>query len=171
MLVGRVNKERKYSWMNQVGLPNPARLESGFSPALGYSNFNTMQGENWPWFIACLVKCLFFFSLKNQTLAENVNVPSLPLHGLFPLANVRNLTRIHVHEGRLSDSKWQGCSPCVCQRSQTPKAKQDQMGNHRTSPLPLQHVVTSLVWTAGAETKRVNPVSELHLANRMAFYS
>lgn len=48
---------------------------------------------------------IFFFSLKNQTLAENVNVPSLPLHGLFPLANVRNLTRIHVHEGRLSDSK------------------------------------------------------------------
>lgn len=162
MLVGRVNKQRKSSWMNQVGLP---------TCCFGLFEFQHYARGKLTLVYSMPCEMSIFFSLKNQTLAENVNVPSLPLHGLFPLANTRNLTHIHVHGGRLSDSRWQGCSPCVCQRSQTPKGKQDQMGNHRTSPLPLQCVVTSLGWTAGAETKRVYPVSELHLANRMAFYS
>ena len=45
------------------------------------------------------------------------------------------------HGGRLSDSRWQGCSPCVCQRLQTPKAKRD----HKTGPLPSA-VCCHLTW-------------------------
>lgn len=69
----------------------------------------------------------------------------LLLCGLFPPANMCEISHVFVRRGRLSDSRWQGCSPCVCQRRQAPKAKWDQMGNHKASPLPSA-VCCHFIW-------------------------
>lgn len=81
-----------------MGIPNCSRVELDFSPASGrWCFFNTVQGESRPWFITCPVKCLFFFPLKLQTLAENVNMPPVLLHGLFPPGNMCEISHVFVH--------------------------------------------------------------------------
>ena len=130
--------------MRQVVIPNPSSSESDFSPACSCL-FNIMQGESWRWFITCPVKCLFFFFKSLNTRRECKYASSPAPQPLSSSEHVWNLTRTLAHPGRLSDSRRQGCSPCVCQRCQTPKAQRDQMGNHKPGPLPSA-VCCHLIW-------------------------
>ena len=130
--------------MKQVVIPNPSSSESALSPAHSRL-FNSMQWGSWRWFITWPVKCLLFF-LKNPNIRRECKYASSPAP--WPLSSsehVWNLTRTLVHPGRLSDSGRQGCSPCVCQRRQTPKAQRDQMGNRKTGPLPSA-ACCHLIW-------------------------
>ena len=157
--------------MNKVGgPPNPRSLESDFSPACTCF-FNTRQGGSWPWFITCPVKCpLFFFSLKIQTLTENVNRPPLLLHGLFLLANTCENSHVFAHQRCLIQDDRAVLHVSV-RGAKPPKPNETRWETTRPAPCPRQCVVTSFECASSEKAKGVNPICEPGLANGKAFHT
>lgn len=99
-------------------------------------------------------------------------MPLLLLHGLFPPANMCEISHVLVcteADCLIQDDK--AVFHVSVSGAKPPKPNETRWETARPAPCPRQCVVTSFACASSEKTEGVNPISERAFANGMAFHT